>query len=94
MTSFAITVTSRVELIALAAFVVWIVLAGAVAEYGHGRGFPWWPLFLCGLFLSWPLVLLAVTIGAGPRKRQGPPPQGRTEESQRLVDLARITGDP
>jgi hypothetical protein len=30
------------------------------------------PLFISGVFLSWPLVLLAVVIGAGPRYEQDP----------------------
>jgi hypothetical protein len=59
--------SNQVPIIILGAVVIWLVLAALVAEYGRGKGFPWFPLFICGVFLSWALVLLAVTIGGGPR---------------------------
>lgn len=51
---------------------VWIVLAVVVASYGEGRGYPFAPLLICGLVLGWALVLLAVVIGTGPRRRGVP----------------------
>src|ERR1017187_2290338 len=35
-----------------------------VAFYGQGRGDPFFPLFVSALFLSFPVVLLVVTIAA------------------------------
>lgn len=60
----ATTVNAGVLVVGLV--VVYLLLDGIVAEYGRSRGFPWWPLFISGAFLGFPLVLLAVTV-AGPR---------------------------
>lgn len=51
----------------VAGYLIWTVLAIAVAIYGRSLGYPWCPLLLCGLTIGAPLVLLAVTIGSGPR---------------------------
>lgn len=45
--------------------------------YGRDLGYPFFPLFISAVFLGFPIVLLAVTIGAGPRRAQ------QTSESQR-----------
>ncbi len=34
--------------------------------YGTGRGFRFWPLFIAAVFLGFPLVLLGITLAAGP----------------------------
>ena len=52
---------------AVVVFVVWTVAAWLAAEYAYRRRFPFWPVFLCAVFLGFPLVLLAVVIGAGVR---------------------------
>lgn len=45
----------------------WVIGACAVAYYGSVRGYPYLPLLVCSLFLPWPLVLLAIVVGEGPR---------------------------
>jgi hypothetical protein len=55
--------------IILGAVIVWLALAAMAATYGYSHGYPFWPLFLAGVFLSWALVLLAVAIGKGPAYR-------------------------
>jgi hypothetical protein len=65
--TLATTTGASVAVIALGAVLLWLIAAAMVATYGSGKGFPFWPLFLCGAFLGWPLVLLAIVIGAGPR---------------------------
>lgn len=66
MALFALTTAGRVGLIVAGGLVLWLGSAAMVAEYGRGRGYGWWPLFVSALFLGFPLVLLAVTIGSGP----------------------------
>lgn len=57
-------------LVVVGALVIWTAAAWVTAEYGRGKGFPFFPLFLSAWFLGFPLVLLAITIGAGPRLGQ------------------------
>lgn len=45
--------------------ILWLLLAAAVAEHGRSKGYAWFPLFICGVFLGWPLVLLGVTLASG-----------------------------
>jgi hypothetical protein len=47
---------------------VWLLFAAGTAEYGRSRGYPFFPLFIASVFLGFPLVLLAVTLAAGPRR--------------------------
>lgn len=57
-----------VVIASLALGLIWLVACAAVANYGNGKGYPFLPLFIAAVFLGpigWPLVLLAVTIGAG-----------------------------
>jgi hypothetical protein len=75
----ALTTTARVGLIIAAGAVVLIALDGAAAAYGRGRGYPFWPLFIAGLFVGFPLVLLAVVVGEGPRRR--PPMSAEPQDS-------------
>jgi hypothetical protein len=68
----ALTTSARVGIVIAGGFVIWILLAAAAATYGSAKGYPFFPLFISALFLGplgWALVLLAVTIGAGPRRR-------------------------
>ena len=48
---------------------IWLLLSGAVANYGRRWGYPWLPVFLCALFVGWPVVLLVVTVANGPHLR-------------------------
>jgi hypothetical protein len=68
MTIFALSTASRIDLILAGAAVVWTGLAAMAASHGYRKGYPLWPLFISGFFLGFPLVLLAVTIGAGPQR--------------------------
>jgi hypothetical protein len=45
---------------------LYLLINGFVAGYGHGKGYPFFPLFVASLFLGFPLVLLVITIAAGP----------------------------
>jgi hypothetical protein len=62
---FALTTATRTALILAGGFVVWGLLAAMVASYGYGKGFSFWPLFLSGVFLGFPVVLLAIAIAVG-----------------------------
>ena len=86
------TITTT-QIVAAAVAIVAMALwgAAAVAYYGQRRGYPWWPVFICAVCLSWPIVLLALIAGEGPRRPRGEPPSRRDLESQKLVNLARIT---
>jgi hypothetical protein len=73
-----------VEVVA-AGVLIWLALPVLVALYGQSRGYPFFPLFVSGLVpgLGWALVLLAVTLAAGPQGRHCPTchrlvPTGRT----------------
>jgi membrane protease YdiL (CAAX protease family) len=77
MTLFALSTGARIAIVAAGAVIVWTVLAALVADYGRGKGFPFWPLFLSGLALApagWALVLLGVTLAGGRESRS--PDQG------------------
>jgi len=85
------TITTQIGAVISGFVVLWVLGAIAVAGYGRNRGYPWLPLFFCGLFLYWPIVLLAIVIGVGPKRPQ-PPSVSQTDlESQRLINLARVT---
>lgn len=65
-----------IDISILAGGLVWLVLCVAVAAYGNGKGYPFFPLFISGVFLGpigWPLVLLAVTIAAGRAEKTSAP---------------------
>lgn len=73
-----------VEVVA-AGVLIWLALAVAVAAYGQSRGYPFFPLVVSGLVpgLGWALVLLGLTLAAGPHGRHCPichrlVPTGRT----------------
>lgn len=48
---------------------LWIITACGVAMYANAKGLPWFPILIVGLFIPFPIVLLAVVIAAGPRSR-------------------------
>jgi hypothetical protein len=60
--------TSQVGKDVIVGIAVWLVICGGAAVYGHGKGYPLFPLFL-GAVLLGPFgpgaVLLLVAIGAG-----------------------------
>ncbi len=58
---------ATVQWVILTAAFVWVAGALAVSGYGSERGYPVFPILLCALLLGWPLVLLGVVIGEGPR---------------------------
>ena len=60
-----ITTGDRLLILAGVAVIAWLFQALLVGNYGDARGFRFWPLFLSALFIGFPLVLLAVTIGRG-----------------------------
>lgn len=62
MFAYAMTTTVRLDLVLLCAIGLWLLGASATATYGHNRGFRFWPLLACGIFLGFPLVLLALTV--------------------------------
>jgi hypothetical protein len=64
------TAVLSVLVIALA---VAVIVNYLVADYGRARGFAFWPLFITAFFLGWPLVWLAVAIGAGVRAKPAVP---------------------
>lgn len=62
--AFALTGGDRVLFGAVVVAAAWVMLATMTANYGANRGFDFAPLFVCSLFLGFPLVLLAITIAA------------------------------
>jgi hypothetical protein len=70
MLTAAITLDQATGWYIVLAIVAYVVLVTMVASYGNGLGYPFFPLFVCTLLLPFgvPIVLLVVTIGAGPRK--------------------------
>jgi hypothetical protein len=70
MLTAAITLDQATGWYIILAIVGYVVLVTMVASYGNGLGYPFFPLFVCALLLPFGIliVLLAVTIGAGPRK--------------------------
>ena len=81
----AVLSSSGIVEVVVAGVLIWLALAALVAVYGQSRGYPFFPLFVSGLVpgLGWALVLLAVTLAAGPRGRHCPichqlVPNGRT----------------
>lgn len=68
MAVFALSTTGRIEVWVGLGLLVWLVLSACVALYGSSRGYPFFPLFVCGIFLGFPLVLLVVTVA--PRRAE------------------------
>lgn len=62
MFAYAMTTAVRIDLLLLCAIGLWLLGASATATYGYNRGFRFWPLLACGIFLGFPLVLLALTV--------------------------------
>jgi hypothetical protein len=66
--------------IIFAAGVTWIGGTLATSMYANTRGYPFLPIFLCALFIPWPLVLLGVIIGEGPRVSRALPDEQQFPE--------------
>ena len=64
MLAFALTSGDRVLIGVVVVAAAWLMLAMMTATYGANRGFDFGPLFVCSLLIGFPLVLLAITIGA------------------------------
>lgn len=56
-----------IAIVAVVAFAVWSIAAVLTAEYAGRHGFAYWPTFWSTMFLGFPIVLLAITVGAGVR---------------------------
>jgi hypothetical protein len=84
----AVLSSSGIVEVVAAGVLIWLALAAMVALYGQSRGYPFFPLFLSGLVpgLGWALVLLTVTLAAGPHGRHCP-------MCHRLVPTGRTTCD-
>ena len=63
-----ISTGNRAAIIIAAGLAIWVGLAGMTASHGNAKGFGFWPLFVCTVFLGFPLVLLGITIGDGIRQ--------------------------
>lgn len=48
----------------IAAVAIWLALAATAADYGRHHGYPFFPLFVCGACIGFPLVLLTVAIAS------------------------------
>jgi hypothetical protein len=70
MTALALTTTGNAGIVAGGVVLIWLVLSAMVAAYGSDRGYPFFPLFVSAAFIGFPVVLLVVTIAAGPRRRR------------------------
>jgi hypothetical protein len=66
----ALSIGARDAIIVGGVAVIFLLVNAAVASYGSDRGYPFFPLFVASLFMGFPLVLLVVTIAAGPRPTQ------------------------
>lgn len=70
MLALALT-SQQVGLIVVGSVAAELLLSILVALYGRWRGYPFFPLLVCAFFLGpvgWVVVLLVVTIAAGPRR--------------------------
>ncbi len=68
-----LSTNGRVEVGIGAAILIYVVINAAAALYGQGKGYPFFPLFVAGLFLppfGFAIVLLVVAIAAGRRPRR------------------------
>jgi peptidoglycan/LPS O-acetylase OafA/YrhL len=73
----------------IAGALIWTVLAILVAMYATMKGYPGFPIFLAAVFLGFPLVLLAVTVAAGPRREPAPEPAPARHEPPVLATRGR-----
>lgn len=81
--SAAVSISGAALIFIVFGVLIWAGGALAVAGYGGSRGYPFVPLFASALAVGWGLVLVAVTIIAGPLGRHCPMchrlvPTGRT----------------
>jgi hypothetical protein len=70
----AVLSSSGIVEVVAAGVLIWLALAALVPLYGQSRGYTFFPLFVSGLVpgLGWALVLLAITVAAGPHGRHCP----------------------
>jgi hypothetical protein len=66
---FGLTTAGRVGIVIAAGLAIILIADALVASYGRDRGYPFVPLFISAIFLGFPLVLLAIVIGAGPTRQ-------------------------
>jgi len=62
--------TAAINLLVVGGAILWLGLAVMTAAYGAKRGFALLPLTIAALFLGFPVVLLAIAIGAGVNRSQ------------------------
>lgn len=82
MTLLALSSLGDFAILIGAAVTIWLVAALLVADYGHGKGFAFWPLFIAALFLGFPLVLLGVTLASGGNLTPAKPQRWEAEASE------------
>ena len=58
--------TQQLALILGGLALVYVASSAMVAFYGRQSGYPFFPLFVAAIFLGFPVVLLVITIAAGP----------------------------
>ena len=58
----ALISAGTVALIALLVLAVSIGCSMATASYARSKGFPYWPILIAALFISFPIVLLVVAV--------------------------------
>jgi hypothetical protein len=51
--------------------VAWLLLAAGAAAYGYVKRFEFAPLFIAGVFLGFPVVVLGVALASGIRTSRG-----------------------
>jgi hypothetical protein len=65
----ALSSSTRALIVFGGAAVVYVTVNLMVASYGQDKGYPFFPLFAASTFLGFPVVLLVVTIAAGPKPK-------------------------
>lgn len=94
MSVFAITTAGKVEIIIAAVIAINLIVDWLVPSYGRDRGYPFAPLFISAFFLGFPLVLLAIVIGAGPQRFQAVARRGKSGPGRSGSEASRMLDDP
>lgn len=66
----ALSMNARYAIVAGGVALIYLLVNAIVAGYGSGKGYAFFPLFVASVFVGFPIVLLVVTIAAGPRPTQ------------------------
>lgn len=82
LNSAHLTTGSIILLAACGAFLIWLAASWITASYAERLGFPFWPILICAICLSWPLVLLAVTVAGGRREPKVTRTRARAERTE------------